>query len=92
MMMRPLFFVLDMESSFNKYTAASIDSRGIAYDYGSIMHYPWHAMSSNGKKTIVPKKTVVNQPYQKLSQWDAVQTNLMYKEFCQKGEFTPPVK
>eukprot|EP00112_Aurelia_sp_Birch-Aquarium-sp1_P002607 Seg129.4 transcript_id=Seg129.4/GoldUCD/mRNA.D3Y31 product="Zinc metalloproteinase nas-13" protein_id=Seg129.4/GoldUCD/D3Y31 len=76
----------DMERSFNKYTGNSIDSRGIPYDYGSIMHYPWHAMSINGKDTIVPKKTVVNQPYQKLSQLDAAQTNLMYKEMCQRGE------
>ena len=55
------------------------DSLGVAYDYESIMHYPWNAFSSNGKNTMTAKKPLNGKtPYIELSKADAEQTSLMY--------------
>ena len=55
------------------------DSLGVPYDYESIMHYPWNAFSSNGKKTMTPLKPLNGKtPYVALSALDAKQTSLMY--------------
>ncbi|XP_069691834.1 zinc metalloproteinase nas-13-like [Periplaneta americana] len=42
------------EGNFNKYSASTISSFGVKYDYDSIMHYGAYAFSKNGKKTIQP--------------------------------------
>ncbi|XP_057302423.1 zinc metalloproteinase nas-14-like [Hydractinia symbiolongicarpus] len=55
------------------------DSLGVAYDYASIMHYPWNAFSSNGKNTISPTQDLKGKtPYIELSKDDAEQTSRMY--------------
>jgi hypothetical protein len=59
-------------------------SLGVAYDYESIMHYPWSAFSSTGKDTMSPKKATKLVPYIALSAKDAEQTSLMYD--CPKIE------
>ena len=43
-----------MESQFRKYSHDQIDSFGVKYDYGSVMHYHRRAFSKNGRDTIVP--------------------------------------
>ena len=66
-----------VKSAFDK--VKDSDSYGVAYDYASIMHYPWHAFSKNGKDTMTPLRHVAKQPYIELSAGDAQQTANMYK-------------
>ncbi|XP_028402414.1 uncharacterized protein LOC114525354, partial [Dendronephthya gigantea] len=57
-----------------------IDSLGVIYDYGSVMHYPRRAFSGNGRDTIVPRKPGVEIGQRsRLSGKDALQANLMYQ-------------
>lgn len=49
-------FSLDMKFNFQKYRHGQADTLGEPYDYGSIMHYPGYAFSTNYKPTIVKKK------------------------------------
>lgn len=44
------------EGNFNKYEANVISNYGVEYDYGSVMHYPTVAFSTDGSPTIVPLK------------------------------------
>ena len=73
-----LFLHPGLKEAFAKYGRDKINSLGVPYDYGSIMHYPWNAFSTNGRNTIQPLRRVVNQPYRVLSDLDAKQTKLMY--------------
>eukprot|EP00795_Rhopilema_esculentum_P001751 gene1751-16235_t len=66
-----------VKSAFDK--VKDSDDYGVPYDYASIMHYPWHAFSKNGKDTMSPLRTVTKQPYIELSDGDAKQTNRMYQ-------------
>ncbi|PFX31363.1 Zinc metalloproteinase nas-15 [Stylophora pistillata] len=67
------------ESAFAKYGRDRIDSLGLPYDYGSIMHYPFNAFSKNGQPTLQALKPLNGkQPYQNLSPLDAEQTDWMY--------------
>ena len=81
------------ESAFVKYGRDKIDSLGLPYDYGSIMHYPFNAFTKNGKPTIRALYPLNGKkPYQALSSVDAQQTNLMYgckkKRERRQGEST----
>lgn len=68
-----------VESAFAKYGRDKIDSLGLPYDYGSIMHYPFNAFSKNGQPTLQALKPLNGkQPYQNLSPLDAEQTDWMY--------------
>merc|ERR1712227_439206 len=75
------------KEAFAKYGRDKLDSRGEPYDYGSIMHYPWNAFSTNGRNTVKPKRRVVNTPYRVLSKSDAIQANRMYN--CDKTRPKP---
>lgn len=67
------------ESAFAKYGRDKIDSLGLPYDYGSIMHYPFNAFSKNGQPTLRALQPLNGKkPYQALSNLDAEQTNKMY--------------
>ena len=55
------------ERQFKKYSHGQIDSLGVIYDYGSVMHYPRWAFSKNGRDTIVPKKAGAVSPIYGLS-------------------------
>lgn len=50
-----LVVFLDQHYNFQKYSHGEADPLDLPYDYGSIMHYPKYAFSSNGHPTIVPK-------------------------------------
>jgi len=68
-----------MKFNFNKYSSR-IDSLGVPYDYGSVMHYGRRAFSSNGRDTITPKKSGVSIGNRRgLSPLDIKQMNLLYK-------------
>ncbi|XP_033104243.1 balbiani ring protein 3-like isoform X2 [Anneissia japonica] len=47
--------VESQRSNFHKYSADAVNLVGTPYDYSSIMHYPLHAFSKNGKVTIGPR-------------------------------------
>ncbi|MBW3572920.1 MAG: M12 family metallopeptidase [Gemmatimonadetes bacterium] len=51
-----------------------------AYDFGSIMHYPALAFSSNGQPTIVPKKPVQIGQRTALSDGDVAAVQALYPE------------
>ncbi|XP_055617565.1 zinc metalloproteinase nas-4 isoform X2 [Toxorhynchites rutilus septentrionalis] len=68
------------ESNFVKARSNSVNSHGVRYDYGSIMHYSANAFSVNGKPTIVPKKTFSGTMGQRdgFSKHDLQKINTMY--------------
>ena len=69
-----------MAYNFHKYGSERIDSRGVSYDYDSIMHYSSTAFANRaGAKTIVGKngRTNLGQRYG-LSKKDIQQANLLY--------------
>lgn len=66
--------------NFHKYDSSRIDSRGVSYDYDSVMHYSSTAFAKRqGLRTIVGKNGRVNlgQRYG-LSKKDIQQANLLY--------------
>ncbi|CAH1239872.1 TLL2 [Branchiostoma lanceolatum] len=67
-----------LREQFEKYNKEDVDDLGEEYDYGSIMHYPFNAFSSNGRNTIRALRPVENQPYIELSESDARQVQIMY--------------
>ena len=76
-----LYFSLvqGFDSAFAKYGRDQIDSLGLPYDYGSIMHYPFNAFSKNGQPTLIALHPLNGKtPYKALSALDAEQTNKMY--------------
>ena len=69
-----------MAYNFHKYDTNRIDSRGVSYDYDSIMHYSSTAFANRaGVRTIVGKngRTNLGQRYG-LSKKDIEQANLLY--------------
>ena len=54
------------EDNFVKLDSRFVTTQGVAYDYGSIMHYDAYAFSNNGQPTIRPKQPGV--PLQNLGQ------------------------
>ena len=72
--------------NFIKKKSSEIDSLGVRYDYGSIMHYGKRTFSKNSyDNTILPKKKEKNDPTihigqrETLSDLDVLQANLLYK-------------
>ena len=74
------------ERNFKTRSGREVDSHGVAYDYGSIMHYELNAFSTNGEPTLriinMEEYTHQGQPTigqrQHLSRSDIVQANRMY--------------
>ena len=74
------FFLIGMAYNFHKYDTTRVDSRGVPYDYDSIMHYSSTAFANRaGVRTIVGKngRTNLGQRYG-LSKKDIQQANLLY--------------
>lgn len=80
MLSKILFILADNKHNFNKYGHGSIDSLGVPYDYGSIMHYgkrefarwPWQT-------TIRPRQSGASIGQRShLSPLDVKQMNLYY--------------
>ncbi|CAF5054783.1 unnamed protein product, partial [Rotaria sp. Silwood1] len=70
---------IGMESNFQKYSTAQVDTQNTPYDYGSIMHYPRDAFSVNGQDTIRPFQAVaVLGNRQTLSAIDIQEVQLAY--------------
>ena len=69
--------------NFAKYSRDYIDTRGVEYDYGSIMHYRANAFSSNGMDTVIPivaegeEVPIIGQRL-KLSKLDIAMARAMY--------------
>ncbi|XP_062555065.1 zinc metalloproteinase nas-4 isoform X2 [Armigeres subalbatus] len=68
------------ENNFSKAKVGTTDGFGVAYDYGSVMHYSAKAFSSNGQDTIVAKKKFDGVMGQRdgFSSLDLRKINLMY--------------
>ncbi|XP_052863722.1 hatching enzyme 1.2-like [Anopheles cruzii] len=68
-------------SNFDKAQTGSTNNFGVQYDYGSIMHYSENAFSSNGKPTIVAKRSGGNKMGQRsgFSASDLTKVRAMYK-------------
>ncbi|XP_015749326.1 PREDICTED: zinc metalloproteinase nas-13-like, partial [Acropora digitifera] len=69
-----------MAYNFHKYDTTRVDSRGVSYDYDSVMHYSSTAFANRaGVRTIVGKngRTNLGQRYG-LSKKDIQQANLLY--------------
>uniref|UniRef100_A0A182QBH4 Metalloendopeptidase n=1 Tax=Anopheles farauti TaxID=69004 RepID=A0A182QBH4_9DIPT len=67
-------------NNFEKAKKGTTNSFGVAYDYGSIMHYSANAFSTNGKPTIEAKRAGGNAMGQrsKFSSSDLAKLNAMY--------------
>lgn len=74
------------DHNFKKVEEGLFDSYGVAYDYGSVMHYSAKAFSKNGKPTIIPKKNVKIGQRNGFSKGDIEKINAMYN--C--GNITAP--
>lgn len=69
------------EKNFEKAKPSEVNSFGIGYDYGSVLHYSSLAFSKNGKNTIEAKMRTNEQMGQRvgLSKKDIEKVNKMYK-------------
>uniref|UniRef100_A0A0N5C6Z0 Zinc metalloproteinase n=1 Tax=Strongyloides papillosus TaxID=174720 RepID=A0A0N5C6Z0_STREA len=89
-----------LESNFVKRTVGSVNEYGVAYDYGSGMHYGRYDFTNNGNPTIASKNTLYDKTmgqYIKLSFNDLKLLNFQYcnstcatKLSCQNGAYTNP--
>ena len=75
---------LGYEKNFYKETDDTVDSLGVGYDYGSVMHYgEFFFTKTRGMKTLEPTSGGVNIGQRiGLSNLDAQQGNLLYKFEC----------
>ncbi|KAL8598811.1 hypothetical protein ACOMHN_015390 [Nucella lapillus] len=83
-----------MRSNFQRYNREFVDTMGVEYDYGSVMHYGKTAFSQNGKdQTIFPlDKSKTGQLGSRVMSFaDAKLANVMYKcnERCTKKPSCP---
>ena len=74
----PLFYPPGFRSQFTKMSTSAINSRGVAYDYDSVMHYHSTAFGS-GRTTITRKDGSTKLGNTRgMSPRDIQQANLMY--------------
>jgi len=88
-----LLFLSGVEFNFHKYDANRINSRGVSYDYDSVMHYSSTAFANRrGVYTIVGKdgRTNLGQRYG-LSQKDILQANKLYCGSAPQPATRPPI-
>ncbi|XP_060068159.1 protein SpAN-like [Ylistrum balloti] len=71
--------------NFNRFSYNTINSRGVPYDFRSIMHYSNRAFSVNGEYTIIPKGSGNKEKYLRtmgrtrfMSRGDKQVVNIMY--------------
>ena len=75
--------ILGLAYNFNKTNTSSVNSLGVPYDFGSIMHYYNDSAAKNGTVIITSKEK--SMPFggaPELSSLDIKQTNLLYKKQC----------
>ncbi|ODM87059.1 High choriolytic enzyme 1, partial [Orchesella cincta] len=66
--------------NFDKYSRSEVDSQGLAYDYGSIMHYPTNMFAlDTSRPTILPKRNVKIGQRKRLSATDTQRLRNMYR-------------
>lgn len=78
----PLFFILALRYNFD-IVKEQVKNYGEAYDFNSIMHYPFNAFAIDKRQnTIIPRDSRIlglAKPYRGLSESDVRQTKAMYQ-------------
>lgn len=75
------------EHNFEKYNESMVTDFGVAYDYGSVMHYSRTSFSKNGKDTIEPTKSVAVLGQRiGFSKSDLIKLKKMYEPTCHQPE------
>jgi len=66
-------------------TVYDTDGSSGPYEYGSIMHFPWDALTNTGHRTMLALQRVNEKPYSKISPLDALQVSVLYN--CKPPKF-----
>ncbi|KAI3415394.1 Astacin (Peptidase M12A) [Globodera pallida] len=80
-----------MQGQFEKYSAATIQTLGSDYDYGSIMHYGPNAFTRNGLPTMVPRRQTSIGQRSGFSKLDAWKINALYECPAYGGSYASTV-
>ena len=74
------YCTLESRNNFKKYGDGEVDSFGVPYDYGSVMHYSAYGFAQDSSQpTVVPRQTgVVIGQRDHMSEYDALKINRMY--------------
>ncbi|OWF42694.1 Zinc metalloproteinase nas-13 [Mizuhopecten yessoensis] len=69
------------EYNFDKLDSRLVDTLGVEYDYGSVLHYSKYAFSTNGNPTILPTRMTLATLGQRngFSYLDLQRINLLYR-------------
>ncbi|XP_061196734.1 uncharacterized protein LOC133205009 [Saccostrea echinata] len=73
--------IRDKVKNFDKLSSMEVDTLGITYDYGSVMHYSKTAFSRNGNPTLLPIRNTKAEIGQRhgFSQLDIDKVNTLYR-------------
>lgn len=73
--------ILGTEKNFDKLDRRLVDTLGVEYDYGSVLHYSKYAFSRSGNPTILPTRMTLATLGQRngFSYLDLQRINILYR-------------